>query len=76
MYCYVLVKSADFLIKQHDTSWNNGLVISSYVFLPFLIIGAIIAFKRNKSKIFLNREDTVSKLNILYLINEDALWKN
>nr|XP_045374964.1 A disintegrin and metallopeptidase domain 3-like [Camelus bactrianus] len=53
-------RSADFLVKRRGASRKNGLLISFYVFLPFLILIAIIAFKWNKMKIFWNREGTVS----------------
>ncbi|XP_072806342.1 A disintegrin and metallopeptidase domain 3-like isoform X2 [Vicugna pacos] len=53
-------KSADFLVNRHGASRKNGLLISFYVFLPFLILIAVIAFKWNKMKIFWNKEGTVS----------------
>ena len=60
------------LMKQHGASRKNGLRISFYVFLPFLILLAIIAFKQNKLKIFQNKDDTVSEEKVnsffLYLI--------
>ncbi|XP_058905240.1 A disintegrin and metallopeptidase domain 3-like isoform X1 [Kogia breviceps] len=54
-------KSTDMLVKRRGASRKNGLVISFYVFLPFLILITIIALKWNKMKIFRNREGTVSE---------------
>lgn len=54
-------KSTDMLVKRRGASRKNGLVISFYVFLPFLILIPIIALKWNKMKIFWDREGTVSE---------------
>ncbi|KAM9043278.1 A disintegrin and metallopeptidase domain 3-like [Megaptera novaeangliae] len=53
-------KSTDMLVKRRGASRKNGLVISFYVVLPFLILIPIIALKWNKMKIFWSREGTVS----------------
>uniref|UniRef100_A0A8C6APX3 A disintegrin and metallopeptidase domain 3-like n=1 Tax=Monodon monoceros TaxID=40151 RepID=A0A8C6APX3_MONMO len=70
-------KSTDMLVKRRGASRKNGLVISFYVFLPFLILILIIALKWNKMKIFWNREGTVSEgnsVNPQYLSNSKPCW--
>ncbi|XP_008592423.1 PREDICTED: disintegrin and metalloproteinase domain-containing protein 5-like [Galeopterus variegatus] len=52
-------RSTPLLVKQ-ATSPKNGLLISFYVFLPFLILTAILVLKWNKMKGFWNRVGTVS----------------
>ncbi|XP_008060046.1 disintegrin and metalloproteinase domain-containing protein 18-like [Carlito syrichta] len=58
-------KSISFLVKQRTPPKNNGLLISFYVFLPLLILTAIIGFKWKKIRRFWNREETVSSGSIL-----------
>ncbi|XP_057553460.1 A disintegrin and metallopeptidase domain 3-like [Hippopotamus amphibius kiboko] len=53
-------KTTDMLARRRRASRRNGLVISFYVFLPFLILIAIVALKWNKMKILRNKEDTIS----------------
>ncbi|XP_057553457.1 A disintegrin and metallopeptidase domain 3-like [Hippopotamus amphibius kiboko] len=53
-------KTTDMLVRRRRASRKNGLVISFCVFLPFLILIAIIALKWDKMKIFWNKEDTAS----------------
>ncbi|XP_047405623.1 A disintegrin and metallopeptidase domain 3-like [Sciurus carolinensis] len=48
------------LNQQKAVRPKSGLLISFYVFLPFLIITAIIVLKWNKMKKFLHREETIS----------------
>lgn len=49
-------------IKQRAAApRKNGLLISFYVFLPFLILTAVIALKWNKIKRSWKREETVSE---------------
>lgn len=52
--------SKSLLRKQYAAPQKNGLLISFYIFLPILILTAIIAFKWNKIR-FWNREGTVSE---------------
>ncbi|XP_045853394.1 A disintegrin and metallopeptidase domain 3-like [Meles meles] len=56
-------KSKRLLRKQYAAPQKNGLLISFYIFLPILILTAIIAFKWNKIR-FWNREGTVSEESV------------
>ncbi|XP_003803236.1 A disintegrin and metallopeptidase domain 3-like [Otolemur garnettii] len=47
-------------VEQHVAPHKNGLLISFYVFLPFLILTAIVILKWNKMKGFWHREETMS----------------
>jgi hypothetical protein len=51
------------LIKKENraTPYKNGLFISFFVFLPFLILTAFLVFKWNKLKEYRNRSETVSE---------------
>uniref|UniRef100_A0A8C7AVU1 Disintegrin and metalloproteinase domain-containing protein 18 n=1 Tax=Neovison vison TaxID=452646 RepID=A0A8C7AVU1_NEOVI len=55
--------SKSLLRKQYAAPQKNGLLISFYIFLPILILTAIIAFKWNKIR-FWNREGTVSEESV------------
>ncbi|XP_053434803.1 A disintegrin and metallopeptidase domain 3-like [Nycticebus coucang] len=47
-------------VEQHVAPHKNGLLISFYVFLPFLILTAVVILKWNKMKGFWNRTETMS----------------
>uniref|UniRef100_A0A8C3WPQ6 A disintegrin and metallopeptidase domain 3-like n=1 Tax=Catagonus wagneri TaxID=51154 RepID=A0A8C3WPQ6_9CETA len=53
-------KNVEFLVKHH-TSQKKGLLIGVYIFLPLLILIAIVGLKSNKKKILWKREGTVSE---------------
>lgn len=52
-------KGESFLRKRYAAPQKNGLLISFYIFLPILILTAIIALKWDKIR-FWNREGTIS----------------
>ncbi|XP_006860054.1 PREDICTED: disintegrin and metalloproteinase domain-containing protein 18-like, partial [Chrysochloris asiatica] len=52
-------QSMPLFIQQRSAHQNNGLLISFFIFLPLLILSAIIALKWNKIKGLWNREGTV-----------------
>ncbi|XP_028624130.1 A disintegrin and metallopeptidase domain 3-like [Grammomys surdaster] len=54
-------KSTPLIVKQRGTQYKKGLLISFYVFLPFLIVTAIMVVKRNISKVFEHREEALSR---------------
>ncbi|XP_029806102.1 A disintegrin and metallopeptidase domain 3-like [Suricata suricatta] len=58
-YWFLEEKGQNIPAKRHAASPKNGLLISFYIFLPLLILIAIIALKWNKIR-FWNREETVS----------------
>ncbi|KAK7796090.1 hypothetical protein U0070_023562 [Myodes glareolus] len=53
-------KSTPLIVKQRDDRYKNGLLISFYVFLPFLIMFAIMVVRQNISKGFWHKEEPVS----------------
>ncbi|XP_008583481.1 PREDICTED: disintegrin and metalloproteinase domain-containing protein 18-like, partial [Galeopterus variegatus] len=53
-------RSPSLLVKHQAAPQKNGLLISFYIFLPFLILTAIIALKWNKMKGIWSRVGTVS----------------
>ncbi|XP_052018832.1 A disintegrin and metallopeptidase domain 3 [Apodemus sylvaticus] len=53
-------KSASLIVKKHGSPYKKRLLISFYVFLPFLIATAFMVVKRNISKAFKHKEDTLS----------------
>ncbi|XP_029792210.1 A disintegrin and metallopeptidase domain 3-like isoform X5 [Suricata suricatta] len=62
-------------IKQHVASQKNGLLLGFYIFLPLLILIAIIAFKWNKIRLWIREkvasegyisEDNNSNSNLSY----------
>ncbi|XP_070109041.1 A disintegrin and metallopeptidase domain 3 isoform X4 [Equus caballus] len=53
-----------FIKRRAAAPRKNGLLISFYVFLPFLILTAVIALKWNKIKRSWKREETVSEGSI------------
>ncbi|GAB1293055.1 A disintegrin and metallopeptidase domain 3 [Apodemus speciosus] len=53
-------KSASLIVKKHGSPYKKRLLITFYVFLPFLIATAFIVVKRNISKAFKHKEDTLS----------------
>ncbi|KAG3294784.1 disintegrin and metalloproteinase domain-containing protein 18-like [Ictidomys tridecemlineatus] len=48
------------LLNQKPVPKKNGLLISFYIFLPFLIITSMVVLKWDKMKEFLHREETLS----------------
>ncbi|XP_014931538.2 A disintegrin and metallopeptidase domain 3-like isoform X2 [Acinonyx jubatus] len=58
-YWFPEEKGQNIPAKRHAAPEKNGLLISFYIFLPFLILIAIIALKWNKIR-FWNRVETVS----------------
>ncbi|XP_027455936.1 A disintegrin and metallopeptidase domain 3-like isoform X1 [Zalophus californianus] len=58
-FWYPETKGESLLRKRYAAPQKNGLLISFYIFLPILILTAIIALKWNKIG-FWNREGTVS----------------
>lgn len=63
MLKYILVfseKGQNIPAKRHAAPEKNGLLISFYIFLPFLILIAILAFKWNKIQLW-NREGIANK---------------
>ncbi|XP_027795079.2 A disintegrin and metallopeptidase domain 3-like [Marmota flaviventris] len=48
------------LLNKKTVPKKNGLLISFYIFLPFLIITSMVVLKWDKMKEFLHREETVS----------------
>lgn len=55
------VKYTKLLLKRPRASQKKGLLISFYIFLPLLILIALITLKCNKKKIFQDKEGTVSE---------------
>uniref|UniRef100_A0ABK0L8C2 ADAM metallopeptidase domain 3A n=1 Tax=Rattus norvegicus TaxID=10116 RepID=A0ABK0L8C2_RAT len=56
-----LDKSTPLVIKRPGTQYKKGLLISFYVFLPFLIVTAIMVVKQNISKMFGQGEEEFSE---------------
>ncbi|XP_052608803.1 A disintegrin and metallopeptidase domain 3-like [Peromyscus californicus insignis] len=52
-------KSTPLIVKQRGARYKKGLLISFYVFLPFLIMFAICVIKQNIPKGFQHKEETV-----------------
>uniref|UniRef100_A0A667FXL7 ADAM metallopeptidase domain 18 n=1 Tax=Lynx canadensis TaxID=61383 RepID=A0A667FXL7_LYNCA len=81
-YWFPEEKGQNIPAKRHAAPEKNGLLISFYIFLPFLILIAIIALKWNKIR-FWNRVETVSgdshsfsyrsRNNQRYLVNSQCL---
>ncbi|XP_031195184.1 A disintegrin and metallopeptidase domain 3-like isoform X3 [Mastomys coucha] len=57
-------KSASLIVKRHSTQYKKGLLISFYVFLPFLIATAFMVVKRNIPKAFKHKEGTLRKRSV------------
>ncbi|XP_051037999.1 A disintegrin and metallopeptidase domain 3 [Phodopus roborovskii] len=53
-------RSTPLVVQQRGTRFKKGLLISFYVFLPFLIMFAIFVVKRNITKGFWQKEEAVS----------------
>nr|XP_048312350.1 A disintegrin and metallopeptidase domain 3-like isoform X2 [Myodes glareolus] len=52
-------KSTPLIVKRRDNRYKKGLLISFYVFLPFLIMFAIMVVRQNISKKFWHKEEPV-----------------
>nr|XP_015310190.1 PREDICTED: disintegrin and metalloproteinase domain-containing protein 18-like [Macaca fascicularis] len=65
-------KSVPLFPKQRAAPKNNGLLISFYIFLPLLILIAIVSLKWNKMKRFWSKVGTVSSRSI----SEDSSSNN
>ncbi|XP_027251195.1 A disintegrin and metallopeptidase domain 3 isoform X2 [Cricetulus griseus] len=55
-----LDRSTPLVVKRRDTRYKRGLLISFYVFLPFLIMTTIIVVKRNSTHSFWQKEEAIS----------------
>ncbi|XP_055449328.1 disintegrin and metalloproteinase domain-containing protein 5-like [Psammomys obesus] len=53
-------KSTPLIVKRRGARFKKGLLISFYVFLPFLIMAAFMVVKRNITKGFWHREEALS----------------